>query len=406
MQRRRFLKFTAGALATGALRLRFAQAAEANPTTLVVVFQRGGCDGLNTVVPFGDPYYAGLRPGIGIAPPNAGNPAAALNLNGFLGLHPALAPLHALYLDGRLGVLPAVQYPDASQSHFDGQRWIESGQPESSIDGWLNRYLAQTSIDAAVRAVSMGGSLAHALRGEVPVATLDDIGNLGFGGGDGEVLVNALATVYEQSIDAEDRHRAALHQAGLTFLDNLETLAAIDISNYVPENGAEYPESGFGTSLRQVAALIKADVGLEVATADIGGWDTHSGQGGAQGPQAGRHADFAAGIAALVTDLGTRMDDVLILSMTEFGRTAEENASGGTDHGHAAAWFAAGNGIHGGVHGAWPGLAPANLHDGRYLDHSIDFRDVMAEVLTRFLGVADTGLILPGFTPTPIGLIG
>jgi uncharacterized protein (DUF1501 family) len=198
-----------------------------------------------------------------------------------------------------------------------------------------------------------------------------------------------------------------VQENGRVIINDLAVLSGINPNTYVPANGAVYPNSGYGTQLRQIAQLIKADLGLEVAALSIGGWDTHSDQGGGQtnGQQARRHQDFAQGIAAFATDLGTLMQDVVIVTMTEFGRTAEENASRGTDHGHASAWFVAGGPVRGGIYGPWPGLSTAQLEDGRYLDHSIDFRDVMGEILSVHMGNNQLGVLLPGHTFQPVGFL-
>ena len=194
---------------------------------------------------------------------------------------------------------------------------------------------------------------------------------------------------------------------GRVLINDLTVLSGVDPSRYVPANGAAYPNSGFGSQLRQIAQLIKSDLGLEVASLSIGGWDTHSGQGGGQanGQQAGRHADFANGLGAFYRDLGTRMNDVVVVTMTEFGRTAAENDSNGTDHGHASSWFVIGGNVNGGVYGTWPGLMTAQLNDGRYLEHSIDFRDVMGEVLTRHMGNSSLGVLIPSHTFRPVGFL-
>lgn len=408
MNRRRFLRNLLGA---SALTLGFPPALKfahaANGKTLVVVFQRGGCDGLNTVIPYGDNYYAGLRPTIGIAAPNGNNPDSALDLNGFFGLHPALAPLHTVYQQGMLAVMPAVHYPNSSHSHFDGQQFIESGAPNKTLDGWLNRHLDTHADTGVLRAVGFGSELPHALRGRAPAMTIGDIDSFGLGGSQefANGLLDRMLQLYGQTPEAGDVNRALVHEQGNIMLDNLEVLSQIDASSYTPENGALYPNTSFGRQMRQIAQLIKEGVGLEVAALNIGGWDTHTNQGGAQGGQANRHAEFSGGIAALVQDLGSRMADVLVLTMTEFGRTAAENGSRGTDHGDASAWFAVGGNIKSGVHGAWPGLAPDELSRGRYLAPSIDYRDVLAEVALKHLGNDSVSDIVPGHTYTPIGIL-
>ena len=415
MKRREFLRYlasvsatTAAAALTNPLRPRLSFAQTANGKTLVVVFQRGGCDGVNTVIPYGDPEYTQLRPGIAIAPPNGANPNSAIDLDGFLGLHPALRPLQTIWDDGNLAVLPAVQYPNATRSHFDGQQNIESAADATDLDGWLNRHLVTLPRPASLRAVGLESALPHSLRGSEIVSSFRDIGsfNLGLSAAEDQALLTELNRVYSQQPDSSKAYRDLVTGFGRVLVNDLAVLSSIDPDSYVVENGAAYPNSTFGRQMRQVAQLIKQGLGLEVAALGIGGWDTHSSQGGPFGRQASRHADFAAGIAALYTDLGaTRRDDVVILTMTEFGRTAAENASGGTDHGHASAWFAAGGAVNGGIHGAWPGLATNQLVRGRYLDHSVDFRDVLAEVAANHLGNTSIDTVVPNYTPQPLGMI-
>jgi uncharacterized protein (DUF1501 family) len=416
VNRREFFRYLAAASAATATfvygnpfrpRLRVAEAATGK--TLVVIFQRGGCDGLNTVVPYADPNYAALRPTIRIAPPNATNPAAAVDLDGFFGLHPGLAALRPLWLSGELAILPAVQYPNASQSHFDGQLYIEHGAVDASIEGWLNRHLITLPQPATLRAVGFGSELPDALRGQAVVSAFNDITEftLGLPQAQEDALLADLGRVYSQQADSAKAYRDLVQENGRVIINDLAVLSGIDPNTYVPANGAVYPNSGYGTQLRQIAQLVKAGLGLEVAALSIGGWDTHSDQGGGQsnGQQARRHQDFAQGIAAFATDLGTLMQDVVIVSMTEFGRTAQENASRGTDHGHASTWFVAGGPVRGGIYGAWPGLSTAQLEDQRYLDHSIDFRNVMGEILSRHMGNNQLGVLLPGHTFQPVGFL-
>ncbi|MGH7788716.1 MAG: DUF1501 domain-containing protein [Candidatus Binatia bacterium] len=423
MKRRDFLRFLATASAGAATaslidplrpRLSFAQTGAGK--TLVVVFQRGGNDGVNTVVPFGDAGYYTLRPTIGVPPPSAGNPAAALALNGFgaptnfFGLHPGLGALLPLWSAGQLAVLPACHYPNASQSHFDGQENLESGAPSATLDGWLNRHLITLPRPAALRAVGFGDELPHALRGSVVVSAFNDIANFttGLPADQESPLLADLSRVYSQNPDNAKAYRALVYEHGRAVVNDLAVLSDINPATYAPANGAVYPNSTYGRQMRQIAQLIKSDLGLEVAALSIGGWDTHSGQGAGEsnGSQARRHQDFAGGIAALLADLGAAAArDVTVVTMTEFGRTSAENGSGGTDHGHAAAWFVAGGSVRGGVYGAWPGLATPNLLRGRYLNHSIDFRNVMGDVLVSHLGNPDVGNIIPGHTYQPVGVM-
>jgi uncharacterized protein (DUF1501 family) len=416
LKRRDFLRYALSAAAGTAaavygnpfrLRARFADAQVATGKSLVVVFQRGGCDGLNTVVPYGDPDYYRLRRTIAIPAPGSGS-TAALDLNGFFGLHPGLSALLPMYQAGDLAVLPAVQYPNASQSHFDGQFWIETATYGGGADGWLNRHLVTLPRNVSLRAVGFGSELPDALRGQAVVSAFNDIGDftLGLPGVDESALLADLSRIYSQDPDSR-AYRSLVQGYGRVLINDLTVLSGVDPSTYVPANGAVYPSTGFGSQMRQIAQLIKADLGLEVASLSIGGWDTHSGQGGGQpsGQQSQRHQDFANGIAAFHRDLGTRMNDVLVVTMTEFGRTAAENDSNGTDHGHASAWFVVGGGVIGGIHGQWPGLATAQLNGGRYLEHSIDFRDVMGEVLVAHMGNSNLSPLIPNHSFQPVGFL-
>jgi len=392
----------------GNLFIRTAQAQSVVPT-LVVIFQRGGCDGLNVVAPYGDPDYAALRPTIAIAPPDPDDSNSALDLDGFFGLHPSLSGLLPIFADGKLAVMPAVHYPSPSRSHFSSQKYIESAVKADDQDGWLNRYLSSSVGSGQLRAVHFGGSLDQALRGSVPVASFSSIGayNLGLNAAEEAQLIETVQPVYQQAEQGE-HYRDLVREFGLVQFDNLSVARSIDTGAYEPANGAAYPSGSYGQRLREIAQLIKEGVGLEVATVDIGGWDTHSNQGGGEpeGRQARGLRQFGDGIAALYTDLGEAMDNVVILTMTEFGRTSKENGSAGTDHGIASSWFAAGGRINGGIlpADAWPGLAEADLYNGRYLDFNLDYRDIFAEVLTRHLGNDNLATIIPGYSPGPLDL--
>ncbi len=417
MNRRKFLKTMATSTVAGMAalsgnpfspKIKLAHAAAGK--TLVVLFQRGGCDGLNTVVPYGDNDYYGLRSTIAIAPPNAADPAAALDLNGFFGLHPALSDLKPLYDANRLAILPAVHYPNASRSHFDSQQYIESAYASRNIDGWLNRYLQVTPGPGDVRAASFGSDTAQALRGSVTVSAINDLStfNLGIPESESATLLSNLSRSYDD-LSADGRaYRSLLQQFGRKMIDDLSALRDIDASTYVPENGASYGNDGTSRQMRQLAQIIKAGVGLEAATVSIGGWDTHSDQGG--GAVGGRHYTalqrFGSVINAFVTDLGPRMQDVVLLTCTEFGRTAHENGSRGTDHGYASCWFAIGGGVNGGLYGTWPGLDASALQSGRYLAMATDYRDVLGDILSQHMVSNSLSTVLPDHNYQSAGLFG
>ena len=416
MHLRVFVKSGALALVTLGLSPRFlrrtAFAAElrgaARGKILICLFQRGAADALNVVVPHGDPAYYALRPTIGIARPSSRATGGAIDLDGFFGLHPALAPLEPLWKQGLLAPVHAVGSPSSTRSHFDAQDYMESGTPDvkGTPDGWLNRYLAAQGTCAECvpptpfRSVSLTPQMPRILEGPAPAVAMTSLDDFG---------VRVQGTQAER-MEALYRTGSAdiVHSAGTEMFDAVRMLRSANPQRYQPEHGADYPRSQFGQRLRQIAQLIKSGVGLEIAFADVGGWDTHVNQGGATGQLAARLGDFARAIAALTTDLGDRMGDVVILTMSEFGRMARENGSGGTDHGHAGAMFVIGGGVQGGrVHGRWPGLEREQLHDGRDLALTTDFRTVFAEVAVRHLGAADAGLLFPGFDAAsqPLGVI-
>lgn len=420
MHRRVFVKSGALALVTMGLspsflkRAIYAQSRLAKAPrgkVLICLFQRGAADALNVVVPHGEAEYYRLRPSIAIPRPTnlAAGPAlvgrdapASIDLDGFFGLHPALAPLKPLWDRRMLAPIVAVGSPSATRSHFDAQDFMETGTPDvrATSDGWLNRYLAAkgTCAECDARrspfeAVAFSPQTPRILEGPAPSIAMTNLA---------EFSIRATGTDVER-LEALYRTGSAdlIHGAGAETFDAVKMLRAANPAQYLPQHGAVYPSSPFGQSLRQIAQLIKADVGVEIAFADVGGWDTHVNEGSVTGQLASRLQDFAQAIAALVTDLDDRMDDVVILTMSEFGRMAKQNGNGGTDHGHAGAMFVIGGGVRGGrVHGRWPGLAPEQLYEGRDLALTTDFRAVFTEVVMTQLGAVDGAAVFPGFAPT------
>ena len=370
---------------------------------LICLFQRGAADALNVVVPHGESAYYRMRPSIAIARP--GSSAGAIDLDGFFGLHPALAPFHDLWKRGMLAPVHAVGSPSSTRSHFDAQQYMESGTPDDkgTVGGWLNRYLATKGTceecsaadrPSAFRAVSMTSQTPLILEGPAPSIAMNDLNDFTIRSNGSQA--EAIEALYHTG--AAD----VVHAAGGEMIEAMRVLRRANPSSYRSENGADYPRSPFGRHLRQIAQLIKADVGLEIAFADVGGWDTHVNQGGSSGQLAIRLGDFASSISALVTDLGDRMADVTIMTMSEFGRTARQNGNGGTDHGHASALFVIGGDVKGGrkVFGRWPGLEPEQLNDGRDLALTTDFRSVFSEVITKHLGAERLDAIFPGYAAT------
>lgn len=365
---------------------------------LITIFQRGAMDGLSAVVPFGDPTYYSLRPSIAVPRPNGGQ-GVVIDLDGFFGLHPALSPFKPIYDSGQLAIIHAVGSPDSTRSHFDAQDYMESGTPgvKSTTDGWLNRYLQtnQRADASPFRAVSMGANLPRTMQGKASAIAMNSIRDFGIraGGGEmGQAVQGGFEAMYQQTVND------ALRGTGKETFDAVKMLKRVNPGQYQPSAGVNYPRGQFGERLKQIAQLIKSDIGLEVAFTDIGGWDTHANQGAGQGQLAIRLTEFANGISALYADLKDFADDVVILTMTEFGRTAKENGNRGTDHGHASVMFALGGKIKGGnVYGKWPGLRANDLYEGRDLALTSDFREVFAEVAKNHLGATNLNAIFPGF---------
>lgn len=382
--------------------------AAATGRTLVVVFLRGGCDGLNMLVPHGDDAYYSLRPTLGIAPPSAGNLLSTIDLDGFFGFHPSMAALHGLYQNGWVAALPAVHYPSASRSHFVGQDIIENATALPSTTGWLGRYLATLS-GAEQKAFALTIGVPRSLLGSVPVSALAELGGLGLAATqtDRNLLGAMMASEYSRAPIVGHPYDAGLRTAGRQLQIDIAGLHNVDA--LPTANGATYPATPFGRQMRQAAGLIKTRPGTELVGLDMGGWDTHRGQGGGQpnGTQAKLLNQLSNAIAAFYADLGSASSGVLLLAVTEFGRTAAENSSGGTDHGNASTWLAVGPMVRGGVHtvAGWPGLAPAQLNQGRYLAQSTDYRDIYGEILSRHLGVATPSSLLAGYAPQTVGFL-
>ena len=365
--------------------------------TLIAIFQRGAVDGLNMVVPFGESSYYSVRPSIAIPKPEQGNVEAAINLDGFFGLHPSLSSFKPLWDSKRLAIVHASGSPDNTRSHFDAQDYMESATPgvKSTSDGWLNRYL-QSKEDpehSVFRAVAITKQMPRVLQGRASAIAMSSLSDFTIRGGRSSTdLQNGFEAIYARQ--ASD----PLMNMGRETFDAVNYLKQVNPAQYKPENGAEYPRGPFGDSLLQIAQLIKAGVGLEVAFTDIGGWDTHVNEGNGRGQLGNLLQQFSSGIAALYQDLGQRMDDVVILTMSEFGRTVRENGNRGTDHGHANAMFVMGNAVRGGkVYGRWPGLKEDQLNEGRDLALTTDFRDVFGEIATRHLASKNAKAVFPGY---------
>jgi uncharacterized protein (DUF1501 family) len=373
---------------------------------LVAIFQRGAADGLNVVVPHGEKAYYGLRPTIAIPRPSSRGEKredAAIDLDGFFGLHPALAPLKPLFDRQQLAIVDAVGSPDPTRSHFDAQDYMESGTPglKATHDGWMNRALPKAEGKISpVRAVSLGATLARSMAGPNPAIALQSIA--GFQVRDAQAA-KQFQEMYQASKDP------AIQAAGRETFEAVSMLQTIQNQPYTPAAGAEYPRGRFGDSLRQIAQLIKSDVGVEMAFADIGGWDHHVnevGQRASEGQLANLLTQYGQALSAFWQDMGDRMADVAVVTMSEFGRTARENGNRGTDHGHANSMFVMGGGVKGGkVYGKWPGLEKEQLYEGRDLALTTDFRDVLGELVSKHLGNPGVKGVFPGYSPKFQGLV-
>ncbi|HZU23292.1 MAG TPA: DUF1501 domain-containing protein [Terriglobales bacterium] len=370
---------------------------------LVVLFQRGAADGLNIVVPHGEAAYYSMRPSIAIPRPSRGA-LSAIDLDGFFGLHPAMDAFKPLWEQRHLAIVHAAGSPDTTRSHFDAQDYMESGTPgyKGTEDGWLNRAVAslkeQNTKESPFRAIALGPTLPRILLGKEPAVAINNINDFGVGGRNpnAQPLANSFEAMYDQSVDA------ALRGTGSETFDAVKMLKSADPSRYTPAPGANYPRGRFGDSLRQLAQLMKADLGVEVAFADIGGWDHHVNEGNTQGQLANVLRDFSQSIAAFWTDLGNMAEDTVIVTMSEFGRTARENGNRGTDHGHANVMFVLGGPVKGGrVYGKWPGLGNEQLYEGRDLALTTDFRQVLGEAVYRHAGNHDLQKVFPTFQNSP-----
>ena len=389
-----------------------ATTAQKRKKVLICIFQRGAADGLNIVVPHGDANLYTHRPGLAIARPSRTDNQSALDLDGFFGLHPALAPFLPIFKDGHLAAIQACGSPDATRSHFDAQDFMEAGTPGDKrfADGWMSRAVLACPEDRAklqaasspFRAVAMGcdNGLPRSLQGDAAALAIPDLASFGIGlknlkgrqavasGQSG--VVDGFESIYDDAVGD------VLHGTGKESFEAIAALKKINPSSYAPANGAAYPGGRFGQSMKQIAQLVKADVGVEVAFAEMGGWDTHTGQAARLNQQL---RDFGLGISALYHDLGDKMSDVVILTMSEFGRTVRPNGTNGTDHGHATCFFALGGDVNGGkVLGKWPGLAPEQLYENRDLALTTDFRAVFGEVAVKHLGAQGLAKIFPGYT--------
>ena len=365
----------------------------ARPKRLVVIFQRGAADGLNIVVPHGEQQYYAMRPSINIPQ------KSVIDLDGFFGLHPSLASFQPLWQQKHLAIVHAAGSPDQTRSHFDAQDFMETGTPgvKATEDGWLNRSLHDLPHSAQMspfRAIALGPSLPRILSGPEPAVAMNNINDFAVGGRNPKAspAATAFEAMYDHSSDS------MLHGTGEETFDAVKMLRAADPGKYTAAPGAYYPKGRFGESLRQLAQLIKANLDVQVAFADISGWDHHVNEGSTEGQLANVLTDFSQSITAFWTDLGDLGEDTVVVTMSEFGRTAHENGNRGTDHGHANVMFVLGGPVKGGkVYGRWPGLDQSQLYEGRDLALTTDFRQVIGEAVARHMGNKDLATVFPGF---------
>ena len=395
--RRQFIR-SAGALAAlgaipGFLGRALAASGAASGKTLVLVFLRGGADGLSIVPPVGDPAYRAARPTLALAAP--GKEGGALRLDDVFALHPALSPLLPLWSDGSLGIVHAAGLPGATRSHFDAQDFCESGTPglKSTADGWLNRAVQRTAgPDGAFRAVALQPTLPRMLVGDAPAVAMSSLGQFRLPGG--PASSGAFDALYAQAVNT------ALRTTGLETFEALREAGSAKLAQLPPSNGAEYGNAPLARRLQDVARLIRSGVGLQVAVTDIGGWDTHVGEGAEKGRLAARLDELGGALAAFARDLGARWADTRVVVMTEFGRTARENGNRGTDHGTASVMLVLGGGVRGGrVVGGYRGLGRSELFEERDLAIGTDVRSVLWEAVRGQLGLRDASAVFPGFSP-------
>jgi uncharacterized protein (DUF1501 family) len=367
---------------------------------LVAIFQRGAADGLNVVVPHGEKAYYGLRPTIAIPRPTddpAKKAESAIDLDGFFGLHPSLAPLKPLYEQKHLAIVDGAGSPDPTRSHFDAQDYMESGTPgmKATQDGWMNRALPKITGKASpVRAIALGQTLPRSMRGGQPAIALQSIESFQVRNADAARQFENMYTAAKDPL---------IQATGKETFEAMAMLQAIQRQGYTPSTGADYPRGRLGQSLQQIAQLIKSDVGVEMAFADIGGWDHHTNE---PNQLANLLREFGASLTAFWQDMGDRMQDIVVVTMSEFGRTAHENGNRGTDHGHANCMFVMGGDVKGGkVYGKWPGLEREQLYEQRDLALTTDFRDVLGELVARHIGNPSVKGVFPAYDPKFLGLV-
>jgi uncharacterized protein (DUF1501 family) len=375
--------------------------------TLVFIFQRGAMDGLMAVTPFTDANLQQARPTLFMSAAKKGTASPLIDLDGTYGLHPAFSPFESMFRDKSLAIVHGMGSPNTSRSHFDAQDYMESGTPFSkgTPSGWLNRAAVELGKkDSPFAAVSLTSALPRSLYGDFPALAINNLNDLAIQARSNPAVANLAARSFEDLYDQTSS--SLLNRNGKESFEAMDILAKTDTRRYVPANGAHYPQSPLGNALKQIAQLVKMDVGLEIAFTESGGWDTHFNQGTDNGPFARNAKDLSESIAAFWTDLGTYQDEVTLMTATEFGRTVKQNGTGGTDHGRASCCFILGHEVRGGiVHGDMKPLSQENLADGRDLAVTTDFRSVFSEVATKHLGMNDTTSLFPDWQGKSMDLL-
>jgi uncharacterized protein (DUF1501 family) len=375
---------------------------------MVCIFQRGAMDGLMAVTPFTDQYLKDARPTLFMSAAAGQKGKPLIDLDGRFGLHPSMNAFEPMFREKRLAIVHGIGSPNTSRSHFDAQDYMESGTPfrKGTETGWLNRAVGLLGHDAATpfQAVSLTSSLPRSFYGDNPAVAIRNLADFNIQMKANPTVVNNTAKSFEDLYDQTSS--SLLKNTGKESFDAIKMLQKVDTKNYQPANNVTYPTTALGNSLKQIAQLIKMDVGMEVAFAESNGWDTHFNQGADTGIFARNVEDLSSSIMAFWNDLASYQDDVTVMTMTEFGRTVAQNGTGGTDHGRGSCNFILGNGVNGGlVHGLVNPLAKENLEDGRDLPVTTDFRSVFSEVADRHLGIHNDKVLFPDWDGKPIGVM-
>jgi uncharacterized protein (DUF1501 family) len=410
LSRRQFLGAAAGVSAAAFFPAWLPKVVMAKSATsrdvIVSIFMRGGADGLSICAPFADPAYALARPTIAIPDPASSKVGKGINLDGFFMFPQAMGGLMPAYQLKDLLVVHATGQLNVNRSHFDAQRFMEVGKPidPTLVTGWLGRHLASVpplKANATLRGIGVAGGLQKTLVGGPKTLPIADPTNYTIGG--------ATATQAQRIAFMQADYGTAdepLRSAALDATNTVALLKSVNFAGYATANSAVYPNSSFGKALRSVAVLIKADVGIEAAQVDIGGWDTHSAQDPVAGSMSRTMQDFSNSLAAFYADVIATGYSVTVVAVSEFGRNVRENGSAGTDHGRGTVMFAMGKNIVGGrvLTKNWPGLAKENLDSGQALRVTLDYKDILAEIVQKRLGNPNLDIVFPTWTPTMLGV--